>query len=456
MVEFKREQLEALSKEQLIDLLLTLQQELRELRARVDDLTQPPPTSRNSSQAPSRDQKTNRSTSRPAVKRKRGAPKGHARMTRELVERPDRVMVVLASRCLCGADVSTRPADYVVRRQVTELPEVRPVVIETQQHVVTCPCCGREVRGELPIGLEAERAFGPRLEATTMYLQHQQHLSYERTREAMGELFGVDVSEGGLACIQGRAGAAAQTQVPAIQAAVRASAVLGSDETGARVDGRTQWEWVFCSAQAVLHVIAPSRGEDVITAALGEAVVGTWVSDCWAPQLRAPAARRQLCLAHQIRNLQGLIDRRPRLRWAQELQDLFRVAIHLRHRRADLTARGFARRVTQIEQTLSDLIDRRVRDPLAQALLKRYRKHRDHLLVFLHDPAVPPHNNDAERALRGSVVHRKVTGGFRSAWGAQAYAAVASVIDTAKLHGQRAFEALLGLFGSPVLPFLTA
>ena len=49
----------------------------------------------------------------------------------------------------------------------------------------------------------------------------------------MRELFGVDVSEGGLACIQARAGEAAQAQVPAIQAAVRTSAVVGSDETGA-------------------------------------------------------------------------------------------------------------------------------------------------------------------------------------------------------------------------------
>lgn len=454
MVEFKREQLEALTKEQLIELLLTLQQELHELRARVDDLTQPPPTSRNSSQPPSRDQKVNRTESHGRVKR--GAPQGHVRLTRDLVATPDQVIPLRPSRCACGADVSALPADYVVRRQVSELPEIKPVVIETQQHVVTCPCCGRAVRGSLPTGLEAERAFGPRLEATTTYLQHQQHLSYERTREAMRELFGVDVSEGGLACIQARAGAAAQAQVPAIQAALRASPVVGSDETGARVDGHNQWEWVFCSSQAVLHVIRPSRGEDVITAVMGDAVAGTWVSDCWAPQLRAPAAQRQLCLAHQIRNLQGLIDRRPRLRWAQELQALFREAIHLQHRRADLTARGFARRVTQIERALADLIDRRVRDPLAQTLLKRYRKHRDHLLVFLHDPTVPSHNNDAERALRGSVVHRKVTGGFRSDWGAQAYAALASVIDTAKLHGQHAFEALLGLFGTPVLHFLMA
>ena len=75
--------------------------------------------------------------------------------------------------------------------------------------------------------------------------------------------------------------------------------------------------------------------------------------------------------------------------------------------------------------------------PAAPALVKRYRKHRAHLLVSQsgHDPAVPHHTNAAERALRPSVIHRKVTGGFRSAWGAHAYAALVSVIDTAQLRG---------------------
>lgn len=69
---------------------------------------------------------------------------------------------------------------------------------------------------------------------------------------------------------------------------------------------------------------------------------------------------------------------------------------------------------------------------------------------------MPPHNNAAERALRPSVIHRKVTGGFRSAWGAHAYAALASVIDTAKLRDQSVFATLVALMGRPVLPYLVA
>jgi len=449
------ESLRDLSRDELIALVLQLAEQVRQLQAEVERLKRPPTTSRNSSQPPSRDQKPN------APKRKRrrhrGAKAGHAKAERPLTDSPTQTIEARPSACTrCGQALQHVTPARTVRRQITELPEIKPVVIETRQHEVACPACGHAERGRLPLGLEAERQFGPRLEATVTYLQHQQHLSYERTQATLTDVFGVTLSEGGQACIVERAGVAAQTVADELRDDLRQSAVLGSDETGARVDGRTWWEWVFVTASAVLHVIRPSRAVDVIAEVMGPARVGTWVCDCWKPQLRAPADRFQLCLAHQIRNLQGLIERAPRLQWARELQALFREAIHLAKRRAGLSARGFARRVTEIERRLDRLLARPVTTPAAQALVKRYRKHRAHLLVFLHDPAVPPHNNAAERALRPSVVHRKVTGGFRSAWGAHAYAALASVIDTTKLRGQSVFDTLVALMGHPVLPYLTA
>ena len=72
--------------------------------------------------------------------------------------------------------------------------------------------------------------------------------------------------------------------------------------------------------------------------------------------------------------------------------------------------------------------------------------------MFLYRSDVEPTNNVAERALRPSVIHRKVMGCFRSEWGAKAFAALASVIDTAELSGVRAFDAIQSLFGSPSLP----
>ena len=77
-----------------------------------------------------------------------------------------------------------------------------------------------------------------------------------------------------------------------------------------------------------------------------------------------------------------------------------------------------------------------------QRLRKRYLKHRDVLFTFLYRPDVPADNNASERALRKSVVHRKVSGGFRSAWGAQAFATIATVLQTAQKQGRDALIAV--------------
>jgi len=120
----------------------------------------------------------------------------------------------------------------------------------------------------------------------------------------------------------------------------------------------------------------------------------------------------QICMAYQIRNLQGLIDKRPRLAWTKNMQALFRKAIHLGNRREQMTERGYQRQVTIIEKNLDKLLKRRFRG-LGTNLLERYRTRRDSLFIFLDRTDVPADNNACERALHPAVVHRKVVGSFR-------------------------------------------
>jgi transposase len=450
--ELSRADLLALVKE-LLAAVQRLEAENRQLKAEATKRPPPPATSRNSSQPPSRDAKSTLPADR--KRKKLGPPFGHERRTRAWVDQPDRIIEAAVEWCQhCQADVRGVEPRAVVRHQLTELPPLKPVVIETRQHEVVCPDCQQVTRGELPEGLEAGRSFGPRLEATVVYLKHEQHLSYERVTQLCHDLFGVVVSEGGASAILQRAGEAAQPVAAAIGAQVAQSAVIGSDETSARVAGCTWWQWVFRSVIGIYFLIRASRGAQVIAEVMGEQRAECWVSDCLSAQLAAPAHRRQLCLAHQLRDLQRLLDQQPRLQWAIALQTLFREAIHLGKRRAKLSPQGYARRVSEVERCLEGLLRQRVRSPEARRLRTRYRGHREHLFVFLRCPGVPPDNNACERALRPSVIHRKVTNGFRSEWGAHAYAALATIIETAKLQGHGVFDALLDLMGPPVLPFL--
>jgi transposase len=446
------DQIEHLAHTELVALVKALIAENVVLRAELDRLRQPPPTSRNSSQPPSRDTKRDLPADR--KRKKLGPPFGHARKMRPVVDQPDRIIEATVEWCShCQADLRGVAPRAVVRHQLTELPPVPPRVLETRQHEVVCPDCQGITRGELPQGLEAGRRFGPRLAATVVYLKHEPHLSYERVTQLCHDLFGVAVSEGAASAILRRAGEAAQPVAAAIGGQVAQSAVIGSDETSARVAGRNWWQWVFRSVVGVYCLIRASRGAKVIAEVMGAQRAECWVSDCLSAQLTAPAQRRQLCLAHQLRDLQRLLEQQPRLPWAVAMQALFREAIHLWNRRAELSPQGYARRVTELERRLDSLRQRRVRGAPARRLWKRYRLHREQLFVFLHCPGVPPDNNACERALRPSVIHRKVTNGFRSEWGAHAYAALATIIETAKLQRHSVFDALLDLMGPPVLPY---
>jgi transposase len=288
-----------------------------------------------------------------------------------------------------------------------------------------------------------------------VYYRQTQHLSYARTQATMRDLHGVTLSQGGIDQIMRRAGQAAAQAAAALPAKIQQSAVVYSDETGCRVDGHNWWEWVFSSATAVLHLIRFDRSVDVIRAVLGRGRVEVWVSDCHPAQLRAPAEAHQLCLAHQLRNLQAVVDRTPAAFWPRAMQAVFRAGIHLHHQRAALAPATLAQRRQRLERVCTRLLNRRLVDPNAQRLQHRYQKYRTSLFVFLDRPQVEPTNNVSERHLRPSVIHRKVIGCFRSEWGAHAYAALASVIGTAALSGRNAFQAILPLCGTPALPFPT-
>jgi transposase len=456
-----QEDLEALSKEELIDLILKQAEQLVKLQAdyaalklKFEKNQKPPTSSKNSSQPPSKDQKGNMPKNR--RKRRHGPPLGHEKHERKLVVQADEVVhVVPQTCCACHTDLSAAQGRLIKVNQITELPEAQAQVIEVRQYEVICPDCQQAQIQAPPAGLELERAFGARLEATVVYYRQEQHMSYERTQKALLDLFGVEISQGGIDEIMKRAGKQACQKTANFQAAVQQSAVIHCDETSSRVDGDNWWEWVFCSVSTVLHVIRFNRSVDVIQDVMDQSQAEVWVSDCWGPQLKAPAHERQLCLAHQLRNLQAVVDEHPLLFWPQAMQALFRAAIHLHHQRSQFSAERFSAEIARIERLCDWLLQRTLSPPKVQKLQHRYQKYRQGLFVFLYRTDVVPTNNVAERALRPSVIHRKVTGGFRSEWGAKTYAALASVIDTAELSGMRAFDAIQSLFGPPALPVPT-
>ena len=122
------------------------------------------------------------------------------------------------------------------------------------------------------------------------------------------EVFGLKISQGAIDNILQRTAQRYKPEAEEIRQTVTSSRVVGSDETGVRMDGQNDWQWVFQTPQVSYYVIAPSRGTQVITDGMEEAVPEVWVSDLFSAQLSSPTLQRQICHAHQLRDLQSAID----------------------------------------------------------------------------------------------------------------------------------------------------
>ena len=171
-----------------------------------------------------------------------------------------------------------------------------------------------------------------------------------------------------------------------------------------------------------------------------------WVTDCWPAYFMGDVGMEdhQICIAHLLRNLTYTAQAFPDDAWSLDMLDLLRDSVHQRHQG------NIGQDVrTKMEERLDELLARLPvytredgKETELDKLKKSIAKHRDHVFTFLTNPAVPPTNNDDEKALRPAKTKLKVSGYFRTEAGVENYATVASVIQTAVKNGQNPFEVL--------------
>ena len=277
-------------------------------------------------------------------------------------------------------------------------------------------------------------------------------LGYGRVQRVLKDICGLTISSGAVVNMAQRAQGAVEQAAEDIRTQIRGAAVVGSDETSARVDGVTYWQWVFQTPEWVYNVIQATRSAQVIADVMDAAQPQVWVSDLFSSQLLNPATDYQICLAHQVRDLQYAIDMQQ-CQWAEDVQNLLHKSMALNQQRASYAPHAFEKEVRDCESQLDQLLEVYPNNSDGERLRHRFVKHRQAILLFLHRDDVPPTNNASEQALRNSVIYRKVTGGFRSDWGAQLYANVISILETARRQGRDIFQTLVDiLHGRIVFP----
>jgi len=436
-------------------LIRALWAQVQALTARVAELEAkldvPPKTPDNSSLPPSRGQKPNR-----PEKGKRHGPRsgslGRIGGGRALTENPDEIVRAKPVRCAhCQAALAE--ADHVLhgRYDKIDLPQVAPVVTRVERYAGRCRCCGNTTLAPVPEGLEPGTPFSVGIVALAMYLRFVHAISYQRLSRLLGELFGLAISEGALDAAFHRGKLQVDADVARILARLRCARVVCSDETSVRVAGRTCWNWVFQNDEVVIHVVRNSRGAGVVREVLDGHRPALWVSDLFSAQL-GHAEDWQICLAHQLRDCTYAIEAGDAV-FAPRMKALLLRAVVLARRSRDLapsTRREYRRR---LECALDAVMALAPTHRDGQRLRRRYGKHRSHLFTFLDHPEVPADNNGSERELRPTATYRKVTGGFRSKWGADLFAGVRSIIGTAARRGVGAYQAIQQTLRGQTAPY---
>lgn len=417
-------------------------QRLRTRRAELEaTLQEPVKDARHSSIPPSHTRQAQTPT-RPPPGTRREASVGRAGGGRPLHPHPDPVLIAKAQVCPHGGPgvAAAAPSRQAVDDTIEVLP-VQPIVTRVEPDGGRGAGCGQAYVAPVPTGMEPGTPFGASVQSLATSLRYTPAISDERLSGLFAEVFGLGISEGGLAHLFQAVKGRLDDRVAAIRTRWRSRRWLCRDDTSARVNGQPQWAWVFQHAAGCIHVSRPSRGQGVSPAVLGAPRPTLWGSDRYRAQQHHPAEDWQVGLAHQVRDCQCALDTGDAV-FAPRMKAVFLRACAIHKRRDTLAASTLYQDRGDVQRRVTRGLALQPTNPHGRRLQKRAAKIQEHLCLFLEDGTIPPTHNSSEHAIRMSTVCRKVTNGFRSDWGRDLFAAVRSVVNTGKRHGWSAFQSI--------------
>ena len=394
------------------------------------------------------------------IERRRGKQPGAAGQNLEMKAVPDYVVPHAPTSCTsCGEDLGGADDEGFERRQVFDTPD--PVLIATEHRALRKRCtCGKLNVGTFPREATAPTSYGPNIRAASLYLLFGQHLSVERTAEAMSTMLGAEVSTGFVASLAKEAAGGLTGFVDAIRRRLSDSFLVHADETSDQVRTDKWWFHVVTNDLYTYLFASPTRGKS----APDEAGVlpefrGVMVHDRLAMYFKYEKATHAICLAHVLRELEPIGIRWDQ-GWANDMADLLREMNKAAHDARDTGATRlspallksfFARYDTIVEQGLSanPAPPNRERDYLERKsfnLVAALEKLKPEATRFATDLRVPMTNNAGERAIRMLKIHSKISSCFQSDDGARNFATIRSYISTVQKHGVNAHAALAMLF----------
>ena len=374
-------------------------------------------------------------------KKKRGGQHGHEKHERPLIptENCTDVQSHKPAECRrCGAKLSGNDPEPL-RHQVWELPEIKPLVTEYQRHRLRCPQCGETTCADLPPGVPCGQS-GPRLIAFAALLMAYFRQSKRRTALFLGDLLNQPCCPSLAVKMQTLATAAVRSSYEELAAELPKQEQLGGDESPTKEGKSKAWLWTLVAPKFTVFAMRRTREATVLDELLTDQFAG--VVTCDRAKMYWRLGRLQWCWAHLIRDFQALIDR-GNAQTKRLGYDLRRAAKTLfRHwsdyRNVAITWAALQRRLAPVRREVERLLHRGMTsgNRQMQGMCRELYEHRPWLWTFARCRGVEPTNNASERALRHSVIWRKLSFGVQSAGGSRFVETMLTVIETCRQQGR--------------------
>jgi len=407
--------------------------------------------SRNSSKPPSSDPNREKSP-RNNGSNKTGGQKGHNGSTLTLDNNPDITHKL-------PVDTTILPKGHYKEvgyetRQVVDI-EFKRIVTEYQAQILENES-GKRFTAPFPDGVNSRIQYGNGVKAHAVYLSQYQLLPYERIREYFTDQLSIPLSSGSLYnfinCAYSKLKDLKVSEI--IKANLQKEKVLHADETGININGKRQWlhnasslKWTYLSAHE-------KRGKDAMDdIGILPHFDGVLCHDHWKPYYRYDC-QHSLCNAHHLRELTRAYEQDNQV-WADTMR-LFLVNLNQSASDAN-SALPQEKQADYIKQYRAILKEGekespppipvegkrgRLKKTKSRNLLERLQNYEDDVLRFMINQDVPFTNNQGENDLRMAKVQQKISGCFRSEYGAEMFFGLRSYLSSCKKQGVSGSTAL--------------
>lgn len=369
---------------------------------------------------------------------KPGQKKGHKGITRSQPEPSEHFKAELKLCPNCGKHFG-EPVK-VERKVIEEIQEPMPVkVIEYVYCYYHCENCNKEFTALYP-DIPKEGRFGKNVLVETTLMKYEERLPLRKIQAVLKRQYGLKVSVGAIFDFTRRVHKSLQPEYFLILQLIRNSEVTYIDETSIKVNGKNYWIWIFVISTNTFIVIRKSRGKKVLLEILTRKYRGTIVCDGWKSYPNF-TSKIQRCWAHMLRELKYLAEKLDEAKpLNRSMHKLYNKLIKIIGE--DPPPESRKKLWYESRTTMKRWLNRKYNNDTLKKLIEKIRNGFDHWFTFIITTGVEPTNNRAERALRESVVQRKIIGTLRNEKGTHIYEVIMSVLATWKQQGKNLQKSL--------------